>query len=1580
MTKTGQNHGQKVSGHAARRLVVSCFLGAAPAAIAALFLLAVFCPPAHAQTTPSGTIISNTAHASFVDGAVSDTSSSTTTITRVATIHAMRLSPPGTTTSPAFVLQGAPRDTLYSRLTLDNLSNAPDSAIMTALSLAPAPISPAVVFFLDANGNQKLDAGEDSAGFLMLAAGASTPVDVAFVLPPAPANGTVNVELRVTSAFDPGRAAARASSLRLAPATDATVVRVTSVLSAALMYFGPEGNPRAQPGGEGSRDDEASVAVGLYDESTAVRGEIENASLADSIELFVAPSSPLPPGVRIACTDTSGVAHPAGSRPGSFVIGAFASGQIEPLRIVLSSSGTPLRVAMGGVNTLDFTARSLSDTTATNSMRARFSISALPDARTIVSLEQTFRQPTATLGDVATMIITVTNRTDSVQVDNLHVTEAPPASLDFISGQNVTRANRSLVWQVGALAPGETRSTAVKFAVNGREPKGWARVPGTARGNAGASSLQSAEVIAALRIDNEETGIEGFVLGDVWIDTNNDGHRDVDEHGAPNVSVFLESGEYAVTDSTGQFAIPHVFEGERVLRIDETTLPEGTELADNPVNLARGGRPGERLVHLIAPAHVRVEFPLHSLHTAAAPIERTARVACEELVSVTPRPRLYSALKLPSSQFDFGQAKLVGNAAEGLRPVAAFLIGHPGWLVMIDGHTDNVPIHSSLYASNRELSTARASAVREALAGMGVAWERVLVNGYADTRPIASNETPDGRSMNRRVEVSLVSPADAHDDPALLINHAMRELPSAPDSVSGNVRWSLTTTSHVARRCTLRFDIPSALATETKVSYAGAALTQSADGAFAVDHFVRGGAIECRIAFTAAAVDTPLVRAIAATVALTDSSGADLGQETLHPGSPRGAASHDLMTWTERVDPPADPPLAPRAAPVAPVAQDGPVVILDPADGTVVPDRDQTGVTVRHPLGDAATLTVNGDEVGDEHIGRRVIDVKNSTETTTWYGIPLSEGWNTIVASATTETGTAADTARVARSSKPAEIVPPAVRTLVVADGHSTSTVQFQVRDGFGLPVMDGFVVTLTEGADAADVVDARPADRGVQLTTHDGVISIPLRPNHASGNATLAVEADGMRAETDVAFITTGRPLLATGVVDASAGSYQKHGDGSGHGVTNFTDGLSAEAQARLFVQGAVPGGFRLTGRLDTRKRYDDPLLKQPDPERQYPIFGDASTLGYAAPARGGNYVSLDRGQSYLRYGDFNTPVDRGEFLTYHQAVTGLTSSVTNGSDAVSAFVTKADFVTRTDDIPADGTSGFYYLTHAPIVENSERVIVETRDRYQSEKVIESHVMTRRRDYTINPYDGSILFMEPVSATDRNLNPNRIVVMYETDTGSSDAVLFGARGDVVGGKHYRAGATAIANSGDLPGYSLVGADGEARLRGLRLAGELAHSDDDNVGKGNAFKVGASAERGASKLDLYLRRVDGDFSNPSFRSADTELASLKAGFEGRLACSQSLTLAADGYSHELDRTFERRETVRGLLDYRRRLIAMSAGLRVARHDQPTQDADGLLSLAGVTVGNPNALGVSTTWEQNLGHEIVDDYPNRLKTT
>jgi type VI secretion system protein ImpK len=77
--------------------------------------------------------------------------------------------------------------------------------------------------------------------------------------------------------------------------------------------------------------------------------------------------------------------------------------------------------------------------------------------------------------------------------------------------------------------------------------------------------------------------------------------------------------------------------------------------------------------------------------------------------------------------------------------------------VEITGHTDDRPIRSLRYASNFELSQARANTVREIVTASGVARERVRSIGRGESQPVANNDTPVNRALNRRVEITLVA-------------------------------------------------------------------------------------------------------------------------------------------------------------------------------------------------------------------------------------------------------------------------------------------------------------------------------------------------------------------------------------------------------------------------------------------------------------------------------------------------------------------------------------------------------------------------------------------------------------------------------------------------------------------------------------------------------------------------------------------------------------------------------------------------------------------------------------------------------
>jgi chemotaxis protein MotB len=105
--------------------------------------------------------------------------------------------------------------------------------------------------------------------------------------------------------------------------------------------------------------------------------------------------------------------------------------------------------------------------------------------------------------------------------------------------------------------------------------------------------------------------------------------------------------------------------------------------------------------------------------------------------------------------FASGQATLQTVGFPLLTEVAQLLNVDKSHPITVEGHTDNVPISSSQYPSNWELSTDRATTVVRYLIAKGVNRERLGAVGYADLHPLASNATAAGRAKNRRVEIVL---------------------------------------------------------------------------------------------------------------------------------------------------------------------------------------------------------------------------------------------------------------------------------------------------------------------------------------------------------------------------------------------------------------------------------------------------------------------------------------------------------------------------------------------------------------------------------------------------------------------------------------------------------------------------------------------------------------------------------------------------------------------------------------------------------------------------------------------------------
>ncbi|OUM94800.1 MAG: flagellar motor protein MotB [Thermobacillus sp. ZCTH02-B1] len=107
--------------------------------------------------------------------------------------------------------------------------------------------------------------------------------------------------------------------------------------------------------------------------------------------------------------------------------------------------------------------------------------------------------------------------------------------------------------------------------------------------------------------------------------------------------------------------------------------------------------------------------------------------------------------------FASGKADLTPEARELGVAIGQMLKNFPGYEISVEGHTDNRPIHTREFESNYELSAKRAINFMRVLIEAGDLDPRLVSStGYGEFRPVATNDTPEGRAKNRRVEVKIL--------------------------------------------------------------------------------------------------------------------------------------------------------------------------------------------------------------------------------------------------------------------------------------------------------------------------------------------------------------------------------------------------------------------------------------------------------------------------------------------------------------------------------------------------------------------------------------------------------------------------------------------------------------------------------------------------------------------------------------------------------------------------------------------------------------------------------------------------------
>lgn len=216
----------------------------------------------------------------------------------------------------------------------------------------------------------------------------------------------------------------------------------------------------------------------------------------------------------------------------------------------------------------------------------------------------------------------------------------------------------------------------------------------------------------------------------------------------PNSEVFVDkTTRWGVTDSNGTIKLYPLNVGKRELTIKHAGFKDDVQVVEGVSGDNKEVTASQLALNLPPKDDCKVIKKGDFAKSA-----KCANDALDKLGDPFSVDDLLRALNLYLINFASGKSNIPPNDMKFITRAAGFLQKVPGnILIEVGGHTDNVGNKTS----NQKLSEARANSVKTALVNLGVKSEMLNTKGYADSKPTASNDTEDGKFLNRRIEYSI---------------------------------------------------------------------------------------------------------------------------------------------------------------------------------------------------------------------------------------------------------------------------------------------------------------------------------------------------------------------------------------------------------------------------------------------------------------------------------------------------------------------------------------------------------------------------------------------------------------------------------------------------------------------------------------------------------------------------------------------------------------------------------------------------------------------------------------------------------
>ncbi len=607
-------------------------------------------------------------------------------------------------------------------------------------------------------------------------------------------------------------------------------------------------------------------------------------------------------------------------------------------------------------------------------------------------------------------------------------------------------------------------------------------------------------------------------------------------------------------------------------------------------------------------------------------------------------------------------------------------------------------------------------------------------------------------------------------------------------------------------------------------------------------------------------------------------------------------------------------------------------------------------VAIKHHAGQRIELSVNGKAVNPLAFDGTKKSADGKVRISTWRGIEIEDRTNILTARVVDRDGKLVQQlerkVHYAGSPLHAELLKD--RSILVADGVTRPVIAVRLTDRDGKPARNGMVGDFSVPAPYAPAIeiDAQQANQLAGLERgrpvwrvegEQGIAYIELAPTTASGSLSISFpfrDGEVERAQRVETWFDPGdRPWTVVGFAAGTLGFNTL--DERLEDLADDADNINVDGRIALYAKGRVTGKWLMTLAYDSDKEEDETRFQGViDPRRYYTVYADRSEQRYDAASIRRLYLKLERPQFYALFGDYETGISEPELARYQRAFNGIKVEYKSDQVHLNGFAADSPNRFRREEIQGNGLSGPYALATRDILANSERITLETRDRFRSEQIVEQRELTRHIDYDIDYLAGTISFREPILSRSSDLDPQFIIAEYEVlGIGGRNLNAGGRATYQTADQKLKVGATAVHDEDESVKTDLLGVDVRYRpdLK-TEFRAELALTDNEakdptatNSGKAaTAWLV--EAEHHGSKFDIlaYVRRQASGYGLGQLNAAES--GTRKFGIDGRVRVRDNLSLAITSYQENFLMSDARRRAATAELEYRTDNTSFRAGL------------------------------------------------------